>query len=198
MIIMPKIAELVWLWVKRRPYVQEALEKKLVNYSALARLINVELKASPAAVKAALRRISRRLAKERIAAEQRVLTVLRGSSLEVKNKIAVVIARERLDVPVIASAKGPSGYTHIVEESMLPKIKRKNIVETQRNLDLITITSSREIQTVPGVITYLLNTLSAENINLLHITSCYLDTLLVLRDVDTVKAFELLTQKLRR
>lgn len=40
---MENISELVWLYVKKRPFLKEILREKIVNYSALARKISVEV-----------------------------------------------------------------------------------------------------------------------------------------------------------
>lgn len=194
---MSKIADLVKIYVKQRPYLQETLERGVVNYSALAREINKNLKVSPDAIKVALIRISRKLIKEKRATERKVLSILKHSSLEVKSKVAIIIARVELKIPFIAVAKGPSGWTYVVEESALKKLKRKNIIEIEKNLDLIKIVSPREIEKTPGIVAYLLSTLSAENINLVHMISCYKDTLLITQNVDTSKAFKLLSEKLK-
>lgn len=186
-------AELVWLYVKRHPYIQEALERKIVNYSALARIINKQVKANPEAVKAALLRLSKKLGKRKKDEEKKILTILKGSSLEVKTKIAAVISFRKLKIHAIARVKGLSGWTHIVEEENLKKLKdRKGIIRIERNLDLIQIETPEEVMKTPGVDAYILSTLAAESINFSHIICCYKDNLLVLNEAQTMKAFELL------
>jgi aspartokinase len=182
-------SELTWLWVKRRPYVQEALERGIVNYSALARIANKEIKGSEAAVKAALIRTGRKLRKSRVEAEAKVRAILRNSELEVKAKVVTVVSEQMVE-NAIASAKGPSGWMNVIEESKALGIKGK----IERHLDLIAITSPKEIEKVTGVVAYIMQKLAAENINILHMVSASTDTLLVIRDVDTPQAFKVLSE----
>ncbi len=194
---MTKTAELVWLWVKQRPYIQEALERKIANYSAVARMANREVGASEEAVKMALIRISGKLIKKKVESEKKILYILKNSSLEIQSKIAIVISRDKLNIDTIASAKAPSGFVSVVEEKKLPEILHRGIIEIEKNMDMIKIISPREIEKVPGVVSYLLSSLAAENISLFHIISCYKDNLLITHEVDTTKAFKILSEKVR-
>jgi aspartokinase len=195
---MPSISENVWLWIKGKPYVQEALERGIINYSALARVINKEMGGKNfEAVKAALRRMNRKLVKQRKNMEGKVLKILRSSNLEVKNKIAVIISNKRLEIPTIATAKSVSGFTHILEENEMNKIKSKDFLKIRKGLSLITIRSPEKLEETPGVIAYLLSSLAAENINVVEFVSCYKDTLLVFKDSDVLRAFEILSEKLK-
>ncbi len=195
---MPSISENVWLYVKGKPYLQEALEKGIVNYSALARMIDREMDGRNFdAVKAALRRLNERLGKERRNVEQKVLKVIKASILEMRDKIAVIISNRKLDMPVIASAKSKSGYTYIVEGNVIERVEHKDFLKIQKNLSMITIISPESLEDTPGVLSYLLSSLVAENINVVEFVSCYKDTLLVFKDADITKAFEILSERLR-
>ncbi|UCC91557.1 MAG: ACT domain-containing protein [Candidatus Aenigmatarchaeota archaeon] len=195
---MPSVAENVWLYVKGKPYLQDALEKGVVNYSALARVIDREMGEEDFdAVKAALRRLKERLGKERRNVEQKVLKVIKASRLEMRDKIAVIISNKKLDIPVIAVAKSASGYTYIVEEDMVERSEYKDFLKIQKNLSMITIISPESLEDTPGVLAYLLSSLAAENINVVEFVSCYRDTLLVFKNADITKAFEILSERLR-
>jgi aspartokinase len=194
---MPSIAENVWLYIKGKPYLQEALGNNIINYSALAREIRNEMTgASFEAIKAALIRINKKLARDRKSFERRIKNILRKSKMEIKNKIAVVISKERLRIPCIAVAKGPSAYTHIIEEEYLERMENKKVI-LEKNMSLITIISPEEIATTPGVLSYFLSFLAAENINVVEFFSCYKDSLLVFREADTLKAFEILSERMK-
>lgn len=195
---MPSVAENVWLYVKGKPYLQEALEKGVVNYSALARVIDREMGGKDfEAVKAALRRLKERLGKERRNVEQKVLKVIKASRLEMRDKIAVIISNRKLNIPVIAVAKSASGYTYIVGDDAVEKAECKDLLKIQKNLSMITIMSPESLEDTPGVLAYLLSSLAAENINVVEFVSCYRDTLLVFKDADITKAFEILSERLR-
>jgi hypothetical protein len=62
---------------------------------------------------------------------------------------------------------------------------------------MITIISPESLEETPGVISYLLSSLAGENINVVEFVSCYKDTLLVFKDADITKAFEILSERLR-
>lgn len=188
------ISEQVWLYVKNKPYLQEILAKKIVNYSALARQINREMKVSEEAIKASLIRITRKLRKQKAGTEQKILSLLRNSTLEAKTKTAIVVAKKKLDLPVIASFRGPSAWSYIVEEKDLKKISRKDVYEITKNMDILLIISPKEIDKTSGVMAYVLGILANENVNLLHVISCYRDTLLMVHEVDTAKAFSILKE----
>lgn len=195
---MPSVSENVWLYVKGKPYLQEALEKGVVNYSALARVIDREMgRGNFDAVKAALRRLNEKLKKERRNVEQKVLKVIKASRLEMRDKIAVIISNRKLDIPVIAVARSASGYTYIVGEDVIERAEHKDFLKIQKNLNMITIISPESLEDTPGVLAYLLSSLAAENINVVEFVSCYRDTLLVFKDSDITKAFEILSERLR-
>lgn len=195
---MPSVSENVWLYVKGKPYLQEALERGVVNYSALARVIDREMGGEDfEAVKAALRRLKERLGKERRNVEQKVLKVIKASRLEMRDKIAVIISNRKLDIPVIAVARSASGYTYIVGEDVAERTEHKDFLKIQKNLSMITIISPESLEDTPGVLAYLLSSLAAENINVVEFVSCYRDTLLVFKDSDITKAFEILSERLR-
>ncbi|VVC01547.1 Uncharacterised protein [uncultured archaeon] len=94
------VSELVWLYLKRRPYLREVLRTQVVNYSALARKLTLEIfgrNKNEIAVKAALMRTAVKLSKVDSSLEERVTRVLRSSSLTVTSKVAVVVSRAQLE-----------------------------------------------------------------------------------------------------
>src|SRR3989338_3517354 len=158
---MNKTSQLVWLYIKRRPFLKQLVFEGVVNYSSLARKICIEgfgdLKKFDA-VKMALQRLSSKLSKKEEGIEEKVLQVLRKSSITIKNKVAVVLSSNE------------------IEETM----------------NLITIESSEDIEDTPGVVSLILNSLAFEGINIVEFISCYTDTLLVVNEADTTKAYEVL------
>jgi len=192
------VSENVRLYIKGKPYMQEALERGVVNYSALARMIGSDMGTRNFdAIKAALLRLSRKLGKDRRNMEQKVLKVVRSSRLEMRDKIAVVISGSKLETPAIASAKSASGYTYIMDEGAIDTVRSRNVLKAQKNLSMITIISQENLEETPGVIAYLLASLAAENINVVEFVSCYKDTLLVFKNADITKAIETLSERLR-
>jgi len=112
----------------------------------------------------------------------------------VKNKVAIVIAKDYLNITTLTSVEGPSAFTHMVEESRLKKLKKRGIIKIEKGLDIVTLLHPPEVEFVPGVVAFIMDVLSSENINLNHIFSCYNDTLLVVKREDTIRTFKLLTE----
>jgi len=194
---MERISEAVWLYIKRRPTVKAALRDGIVNHSALARMLCHEMGLPDKkfdAVKVALTRISKKVAEKEIGLEEKVMEVLGKSSINIQTKIAVVISRKELEPKAISYARSGGHTTYILEESEANKLKKEwGVKSVQKNLNLITIRSSEELEEVPGVIAFILNALAYEGINVVEFISCYTDTLLVIKEADTNKAYEILS-----
>jgi hypothetical protein len=193
-----KTSELVWLYVKRRPLLKEMLRGRLANYSALARKISLEAfgtKKRQNAVKMALVRLSARVREKEDDLEGRILSVMEKSSLTVRNKVAVVIAsRELAGLKSLSYVESKGIITYIVEEKELESVGRnKGVVRIQPNLNLISIHSPPALEETPGVMAHLLDALAGEGINIEEFVSCYTDTLFVVRQADTARAYEILS-----
>ncbi len=193
---MERISEAVWLYIKRRPTVKAALRDGIVNHSALARMLCHEMGLPDEkfdAVKVALTRISKKVAEKEIGLEEKVIELLRKSSINIQTKISVVISRKELELKAISYARSGGYTTYILEESEANKVKKEwGVKSLQKNLNLITIRSGEELEEIPGVIAFILNALAYEGINIVEFISCYTDTLLVIKEADTNKAYEIL------
>lgn len=196
-----KISEMVWLYIKGRPSIRENLRQGIINHSALARALCAELglpKASTNAVKAALIRISRKLAIKGEGQEEKLFQVLRRSSLSIQTKVAAVVSRKALDLKAISYARSGEYMTYLVEAKELGRIRKEwGIKRVTERLNLITIRSGEEIEEIPGFIAFLLDALAHEGINVVEFISCYTDTLLAVREEDSAKAYGLLSSILR-
>ncbi|NYZ74097.1 ACT domain-containing protein [Candidatus Micrarchaeota archaeon] len=195
------ISQLVWLYVKQRPFLQEVLREGVVNHSALARKISIEAFGSTKkqnAVKMALIRLGTRMEQLDSDLEARILRILKKSSMALKTKVAVIIAKRELEgIRPLSRVKSGQHVTYIVEQRDLEKLPPKALWKREENLNLITIESPEELEEVPGVISYILGALSSEGVNVVEFISCYTDTLLVVRGADSAKAYGLLSSILR-
>ncbi len=194
---MESTSELVWLYVKQRPYLKEVLRQGIVNFSSLARKISIEAFGSAKkqnAVKMALIRLSRRMDKLESGLEGKVLGILRKSSMLIKNKVAVVISKRELEgIRPLSHVKSGRHSTYIIEQRELSRINPKAVWRSEENLNLIIIESPEEVEEVPGVISHILGSLASEGINVTEFISCYTDTLLVVRQPDTERAYRVLS-----
>jgi hypothetical protein len=194
---MESTSELVWLYIKQRPFLKEVLRQGVVNYSALARRISADAfgsKKRQNAVKMALIRLGGRMDEVESDLEARILSVLKRSSMVMKTKVAVVISKRELEgIHPLSNVKSGRHITYIIEQKELEKIHPKALWKREENLNLIIIESPEDVEEVPGVISYILGSLASEGINIVEFISCYTDTLLVVRQADTERAYRILS-----
>ncbi len=195
MIVVPSIAEQVLVYVRKKPYVCEALEQDIVNYSALSRKIAEEIpKAKFDAVKAALVRCSRKLKKDRQKQEKEVLRILDNSRFSIQNKIVIIRSKEPLKIDALAKTKTPSGYVYVVGEKNAEKTGIKN---AETGLSMISIVSPKTLKDIPGVVSFIFSALASESINILETASCREDTIIVVNEYDAPLAFSTLAERMR-
>jgi hypothetical protein len=189
------VAKQIKIYIAKKPYILEAIEQGIINYSALAREIGKDLNIkNTETIKAALLRASVNYRKTKRKTQQRAIEILREASFSVKNKIATLHHSTFLDVHAIAYSKTPSGYMFFLEENIARKISLKNI---EYGFAILHIKSSKEIETTPGAIAFLLSALASEGINVSHVLGCREDTFIVVKENDAPLAFRILAQRLR-
>ena len=137
--------------------------------------------------------LSKKLEKTDEDLEGKILAVLRQSSMVVKNKVAVILTTRKLDnIKPLSFTQSGRHMTYIVEQRELEKEKQIP-GRIEENLNLIIIESPQSVEEVPGVISYVLASLSSEGINVVEFISCSTDTLLVLKQSDTQKAYGIIS-----
>ena len=196
---MEKISELVWLYIKRRPFLKEMLREKIANYSSLARKISLEIfgnKKHENAIKMALVRMVSKIIKTEQDLEGKILQVLAKSSLSIKSKVAVIVSSKEIEeLKYLSYVESKDGITYIIDEKEMDKVKKsKNIMLTETNLNLITIHSPLTIEETPGVVAHVLGSLASEGINVAEFVSCYTETWLVVKQADTTRSYEILSK----
>ena len=192
-------SELVWLYVKRRPFLKEILREKIANYSALARKISIEAfgnKKKENSIKMALVRLANKMAEKEEDLEGKILQILKRTSLTIKSKVATVICSRQLEgINYLSFVEGKGFFTYIIDEKELDNVRKtKNTILVESNLNLITLHSPPTLEETPGVIAHLLGAFASEGINVVEFVSCYTDTLLVIKQVDTSRAYEILSK----
>lgn len=189
------ISKQVKTYIQRKPYILEAIEQGIVNYSALARKICIELNLSKKdAVKASLIRIEDTYRKAKRETQQKAIEILRKAHFSVQNKIAALHHSTSVDIEAIAYSKTPSGHMFFLDEKVARNSRFQKI---DYNLAIIHIKSSEEIETTPGAIAFILSALASDGINILHIISCREDTFIVVKEYDAPVAFRVLANRLR-
>ncbi|VVB58083.1 Uncharacterised protein [Candidatus Anstonella stagnisolia] len=194
---MPNYASEIRMYLKQRPILLRYLKEGAINCSSLARDIAREIygdKKAEVAVRAALLREAQRGGSYE-KSEEAAVRVIRGSTLEVRTGLCVVLSKKPVNVPVVIISTSKSGIMSLVEEGYAGKIRECDKVI--RNMDMIAICSGKNIENTPGVVSLILNTLAQEGINVPEITSCHYDTLLVVNSHDTQKVFGILREMIR-
>lgn len=189
------IAKQVKTYIKRKPYILEAIEQDIVNYSALAREIGKDIGIKNIdTIKAALIRSGETYRKTKKKTQQQAIELLREANVSIKNKIATLHHSSFVDITAIAYSKTPSGYMFFLDENV---VKRSSFKKIDYGFAIIQIKCSELIETTPGVIAFILSALASEGINVSHIMSCREDTFIVVKEHDAPLAFRILAQRLR-
>lgn len=209
---MPSITKLAENYIIGHPSVKDCLKKDLVNFSSLSRRIAVELnldsKKNFDAILIACRRFQPKLKNEEIQ-ENKILKILKGSKIEIKNKIIAIVLEKNIffgnlinlekDIKkkneIFRIIEGISAITIITAEDFLDMIKeyfRNKIILENKGLAEITIKSPKEIETTPGTYAYLCSLFGENNINIVEALSCWTDTIFLIKEDDVGKAMGLL------
>lgn len=195
---MATTANLVRLYLKRRPQLLSVVNNSLCNYSALARRLQKEIFPGKVhefiAIKAALLRMAREGEQGRGKDwEKDVERILRQSSVEIRSHVAVISSKGGIGVPVIAMSNSKSGVMSVVDSSFVPQMKKKGL-RVIDNLTLVILISPSELQDTPGCVSAILDAIAAEGINVLEFISCHTDTLMVVKNADAVRVYEILSK----
>jgi aspartokinase len=184
--------EMVRETIRMRPSLIDALKMRIVNYSALARMLRGELgDVSLEAVKAAVIRIAEELSKDSSLQEEKVLSILRESNVRLQDKIAVLISPEILDIPYIVTAYLTDSYVYIVDQTKL-KVKIPNYVKMTSNLTALILISPPRVENTPGFVAFMTQLLASKRINIVEFISCSTNTVIVLDSKDALNAFALI------
>jgi len=186
------VAQLVRETIQMRPSLLDALNMKIVNYSALARILQAEIgEGSIEAVKAAVIRVSDEIASDRKLREEAVQSILKESKVRLQDKIAVMISPLKLDISHIVTAHLTDQYVYVVDQTTM-KEELKDPVKVQSNLVALILLSPPRVETTPGFVAFITQLLASRNVNIVEFISCSTNTIIILDGQDALKAFSLL------
>ncbi len=186
------IAQNVRNHLRNKPYLLEALEKGIVNLSELSRQIQIELKTdNTSAVKAALRRFSEELQKHKQKREEKVLQLLKRSSIAVYDRKSVMITSKEMSTKTGMKVDLPNKYVYLIDRAELPE--RISTLVKHENCTMIVIHSPEELEATPGVVAFLTTLLAEQNVNMVEFISCWTETIIVVEKKDSLKAYEVLS-----
>jgi len=186
------VAQLVREAIQMRPSLLDALNMKIVNYSALARMLQGEIReGSLEAVKAAIIRVAEDISSERGLQEERVQSILKESKVRLQDKIAVLISPAKLNVSYLVTAYLTDSYVYVVDQTGLKGELPKNVQVTSNLVALILLSPPR-VETTPGFVAFVTQLLSSRNVNIIEFISCSTNTVIILDSKDALRAFSLL------
>ena len=186
------IAQNVRNHLQNKPYLLEALEKGIVNLSELSRQIQEELKIeNMSAIKAALRRFSEELQKHKQKREEKVLQVLKRSSIAVYDRKSVMITAKEINTKTGMKVDLIGKIVYLLDRGALPE--RVNALVKHDNCTMIVIHSPEELEATPGVVAFLTTSLAEQSVNIIEFISCWTETIIVVERKDSLKAYEVLS-----
>lgn len=193
------VAEKVRNFVKNRPYISEALEKNIVNVSELSRIIQKDLKIQQNyAVKTALRRHAEKMRKNKRRREEAVLELLSRSKLMLLDNLSIVITNNEADIINKMKMKLTDlHYVYLVEKAALKHIRKKvggPMCKVHEDCTALIINSPEEMETTPGVVSYLTSLLSGQDVYSLAFASCYTETTIIVERQYALKSYEILSK----
>ncbi len=186
------IAQNVRNYLRNKPYLLEALEKNIVNLSELSRQIQSDLKTdNTSAVKAALRRFSEELQKHKQKREEKVLALLKRSSIAVYDRKSVMITSKEIQDKAGMKVDLPGKFVYLLDRSELPE--RISTLVKHENCTMIVVHSPEELEATPGVVAFLATLLAEQNVNMIEFISCWTETIIVVEKKDSLKTYEVLS-----
>jgi len=211
MITIPEATQRI---IERSRYLQEALEKGLINISSLAQYIQPELeemlikKTSKSAIIMAIRRVAKDL-KPRIKSKNIFKTppdmITRSNLVEINMTNSKTLIDKFPQLLKLSKSQTESFFTitkgvfetTIIASSSLYKetkkcLKEEAIVDKFHDLCSITIRLPKEAAFTPGIFYFFLKSLAWEGINIIEMVSTYHEFTLIVDRKDTNQALSIL------
>jgi hypothetical protein len=186
------IAQEVRIYLRNKPYLLEALEKGIVNLSELSRQIQTELKMkNTTATKAALRRFTEELQRHKQKREEKVLELLKRSSIVVYDHKSVIITAKEMAFKDGLKVDLPDRYVYLLDRADLPE--RISTLVKHDNCTMLVVNSPEELEATVGVVSFLTTLLAEASVNIVEFISCWTQTIIVVEKKDSLKTYEALT-----
>jgi len=211
------IASSVKELVSYHPSVHDCLTSDLLNYSAVADFLKPEVESNlkkkgirSESIKVALIRLRDELKRETHAIlEKRISNIIKNSKLELKNEVIVMTVgidsfRDRATDVVLALdrsrfmqlTQGVSSATLALDSDLYNDLKGIfagcDVREVIPDQSAIVMISPKEIMETPGVISYIVSSLSRNGVNITQIMSCHTDTVLIVSRKQALQAYSIL------
>ncbi len=187
------ISDIVRVYLKNKPYTLEALEAGIVNFSALARVVQKDLRIrNYHAIKAALRRYAIELRKESAGIERHALSILKASTVTIESGIGVAVSMRDVDIRKGSKLRIGDYYVYLVRDRREFGKVKTGAIKLHENASAIAIHSEERLESSPGFVAFVASLLAEQSINIAEFVSCYTETLIVVNRSDAIKSHELL------
>ena len=195
------------------PYLEEYMERGIVNSRALARDINDDIKrelgreVNVQSVVSAVRRHPLSKGKRE---KEKIFSILSGSEVSLQYDVGALtistgktgskIGLHELDEGLIV-IRGIDTFTIVLEERLIDKFSEKftgAVLNSNKDLASVIVKSPKEIADTPGVIAHLANIIALEKINVVEMMSSYNETWFIVSERDALKTVEAMRQEIKR
>jgi aspartokinase len=214
---MVTISRIVEKMIKENPSLEIALSKDIISYSKLARYLREEVesefgkKITDTAIMQALKRIrekSERMyeKKERFYAleintNSNIMSVTIGKSNRLPKIMQDVYSMPELEEGFVLNAThGNNQTTFLISKIIEPKLEEllegEKIVAKMDSLSQISIRFDHKMFETAGFIVYVLKDLTWNNINIIEIVSTYTELIIIVKNEDLMKAYQILQKQL--
>ncbi|WP_434731368.1 ACT domain-containing protein [Thermogladius sp. KZ2Tp1] len=194
------------------PFVAYGLIKGFFSARKLCKVLaeqGLEFESTGECVKQ-LRRLSNRLGELKGFDERLVARILEGSSLELKTDLAVLsvdLGAYPEVLKLVSEIRGRARFLSVIQSvsSITIVIDREHaghfierlgahVLYTANNVSAVIMVSPDEVINTPGFTSVVTSLLSLHGINILQLLSCHRDTIMIMSEEDSRKAFQLLSE----
>ena len=209
--IMITVPEATRKIIERSRYLSEAISKKLINYSALARYIKPEIeemlikKVSIASIIMALNRLEKdftpKYVSSNIFTTKPQIVVNSGlffvslSNNEVAG-LSLLLSREQSSKSLYLKNQGIHETTFILSRDLFDKFKtsilEKNPLVPIEEVSAVSISLPQEALKTPGIYYFFLKSLAWEGINIIETVSTLSEFTIIVSDKDTEHTFSII------
>jgi aspartokinase len=219
---MVTIAHLVEKEIRKQPYLQETLRKKLVNYAALAEELlpkieqELQKKIKFGALIMALRRLAEKL--EQSFSDPQFLREIKQAELSLKNNVLVLTVLKSSTIFNVLSKlytfidfeKGDfltitQSYSEVTilasqkhKEKFLEELKKEKILALEENNVAISLKHSDKLVHTPGLVFMISRELAWKNINIVELASTRTELILIVAQSQSILAYESLQELINK
>lgn len=184
------VEECVRGYLKSHMDTYSLLKNRVANLSKLGRDIRLEYpELSLSSIRYSLNKIMDEPAGNRTVMS-RVDSLIASSKITLQDKITVITSQVPLSIKHISVTYLTDSVVYIVDETKGGKLPHGEGLAAERDVSMLHIFSSRDIEKVPGFVMRITERLFSSGINVLQLISCANETIVVVRKADGIKAYE--------